>query len=543
MPRPSRRLALGLLLFVTAALISAAFLHLPPLVAFSNDPRLWLFELTGEEHLAGQLRGVAQWAFAITRPLPQTRPDVAVAHTDLPPFGVNTFLEQEVEPEKRERSVEMIANAGFHWIRQSFPWYDIEIHGKGDFEDRRHDPYRSAWDKYDAIVDLAEAYDLEIIARLEQPPAWSRYDGTARGDFGPPDNLEDFADYAEAVVTRYRGRIRHYQVWNEPNIYPEWGNQPVDPEAYTDLLCLTYRRIKAVDPEAVVISGALAPTIELGTWNPNYEGNNLMDVVFLQRMYDAGAGGCFDVLAVNDYMLRSGPTDHRLSPYEVNFSRPMWVRDVMVANGDAHKPIWISEMNSNVVPEGMPDPYGRVTVEQQARYAPLAFERIQREWPWVGVTSVWFFKRASDAERDQPWYYFRLVEPDFTPMPVYHALADYINNLEPTLYRGSHQATSWQLSYDERWETVDAPNAVINAHRCSDKPGATIAWHWEGRSLTLIPGDAKSIVRLRDGAGRERDVTITSTPKRLGGALFPSRRHTTLTLVDGKICIAELQVR
>jgi hypothetical protein len=51
----------------------------------------------------------------------------------------------------------MAANAGYHWLRQEFPWEDIEIHGKGDFEDRRHEPYRSAWEKYDQIVAAAEA--------------------------------------------------------------------------------------------------------------------------------------------------------------------------------------------------------------------------------------------------------------------------------------------------------------------------------------------------------------------------------------------------
>ncbi len=274
----------------------------------------------------------------------------------------------------------------------------------------------------------------------------------ARGAFGPPDNLQDFADFVEAVVTRYQGRIRFYQIWNEPNVYPEWGTQPVDPEAYTALLCAAYHRIKAVDPDAVVISGAMAQTSELGTWSTSYEGNNLMDTIFLQRMYAAGAGDCFDIMAVNDYMLWSGPTDHRMSQREINFSRPMWLRDVMVANGDAGKPIWISEMNSNAAPEEIPARYGRVTLDQQARWAPLAYDRIQREWPWVGVTTVWFFKKASDAEQQDPSYYFRLVDPDFTPMPVYDALSDYSTRWSPRCIKGTHQESTWQLDYSGMWE-------------------------------------------------------------------------------------------
>ncbi len=420
--QPARYRSFAILLLLIAALSGAAIVLLPhPLV----------FAVTGEEQAFPQLRGLAQWAFRWTRPLPQTAGNQAIAYTDLPPFGVNTFLEQEAEPEKRDRSLRLIAEAGFHWIRQEFPWEDIEIHGKGDFEDRRHEPYRSAWEKYDNIVELAEAYDLEIIARLSNPPSWSRAAGDEHGTYAPPDNLEDYGDYVATVAERYKGRIRFYQIWNEPNIYPEWGNQPVDAAAYTRLLCLAYQRIKAVDPEAVILSGALAPTDQLGTLTAE-NGNNLMDTLFLQQMYDAGAQGCFDIVAVNSYMLWSGPTDRRVRPQLVNFSRPLWVRDVMVANGDAAKPIWITEMNSSAVPESLPANYGRVTEEQQARYAVLALERIREEWPWVGVTNVWFFKRATDQEKDQSWYYFRLMEPDFTPLPIYDALKDYMNDLAPT---------------------------------------------------------------------------------------------------------------
>ncbi len=519
----------GLILLLIATLLGAAWLW--------PDPHQRLFAITGEEAPLSQLRGLAQWAFRWTRPLPQTADDVAIAFADLPPFGVNTFLEQEVELEKRERSAQMIAEAGFHWIRQSFPWYDIEIHGKGDFEDRRHEPHRSAWEKYDHIVAVTEAHGLSIIARLEAPPAWSRAAGTARGAFGPPDDFADYGDYVAAVAERYRGRIRFYQIWNEPNIYPEWGNHPVDPEAYTELLCLAHARIKAVDPDAVIISGAMAPTLELGTWNPGYEGNNLMDVVYLQRMYNAGAGDCFDVMAVNNYMLWSGPTDRRMMPYEVNFSRPLWVRDVMVANGDAAKPIWISEMNSNAAPEPIPANFGRVTLEEQARYAPLAYERIQREWPWAGVTTVWFFKRATDTEVDQPFYYFRMVEPDFTPMPLYTSLHEYLNTLRPTLYPGRHQASTWQLAYQAEYEDALAPEAALGRYR---RFSGAVAFYWEGRRLTLVPGPEGGRVTITTNAGAPVDVTLADTPvviARMGAGVH----HTTIH-AEGWAALDELVV-
>jgi hypothetical protein len=99
----------------------------------------------------------------------------------------------------------------------------------------------------------------------------------------------------------------------------------------------------------------------------------------------------------------------------------------MVRNGDDEKPIWISEMAWNAVPDEIPPNFGRVTEEQQARYAVEAYQRAQAEWPWIGVNNYWFFKRAADWEKDQAWYYFRMLEPDFTPMPVYEAVSDFAN--------------------------------------------------------------------------------------------------------------------
>lgn len=408
------------------ATLAVALVLLTVVLAQRDNLSNWLLHVTGEEQWLSQVRGLWQLASNVTRPLPDTAGEVPAAHADVNPFGINVFLEQEVDPAKRERVLQMVSRAGFHWIRQEFPWEDIEIHGKGDFEDRRHEPHRSAWEKYDHIVELAEKYDLEIVARLSNPPAWSRAAGDEAGTGAPPDDLDDYGDFVYAAVSRYEGRIRYYQIWNEPNIFPEWGRQPIDPGGYVKLLKIAYTRAREADPDCVVISGALAQTIELGDCIGGYN-CNLNDFLFLQRMYDAGAKDYFDILAVNDYGMWSGPYDRRMRPRVINFSRPMYIRDIMVKNGDAAKPIWFTEMNWNAIPEGhsAAPQFGRVTDEQLARYVVEGYQRAQEEWPWVGVIFYWFFKRADDSEKDQAMYYFRMAEPDFTTLPVYDAIKDY----------------------------------------------------------------------------------------------------------------------
>jgi hypothetical protein len=349
----------------------------------------------------------------------ETADDVPTSPRVTNRIGVNVFLDQEVSVEDRRRSLEMLRAAGVGWIRQQIPWKEIERDAKGDFWDRKWN--KDAWANYDNVVDLAQAYGLDVIARVDTSPDWSRPGQSSDSDWdqAPPERYEDYGDFLHTLATRYRGKIRAYQIWNEPNLAIEWGQQAPDPAGYTRLLTIAYERIKAADPDAIVLSAAMAPTIEESD-------RALNELVFIQQMYDAGARGAFDVLAVQAYGLRSGPDDLRLASGDVNFSRTLVVRELMVKNGDAARPIWATEVGWNAPPAGYsgPVPYGAVSEQLQAKYTIRAFERAREEWPWMGVMAVWFFKLPEPWE-GQPWYYFRMVSPDFRPYPVYEALRAY----------------------------------------------------------------------------------------------------------------------
>lgn len=437
---------------------------------------------TGEQKLVEQIKGLgALLLIRLETPSLEVQPYVPVAHTGMNPYGINTFLEQEVDDWKIHRTLRLISEAGFKWIRQEFPWEDIEIEGKGVFRDRRHGGDLSSWEKYDHIVDLAEEYGIQIIARLDNPPAWSRAAGNELGTLAPPDDYEDYGDFVYAVVSRYQGRIKYYQIWNEPNIYPEWGEAAVDPEAYTELLKVGYQRAKEADPEAIILSAGLAPTTERTE-------RNLEDLIFLQRMYDAGARDYFDILSVQGYGLWNGPTDRRAHPDRANFSRVLLIRELMVRNGEASKPIWASEVGWNALPrgfDGFPS-YGRVSEELQAAYAAEAYQRAQTEWPWMGVMSYWFFKRPSDHEKDQAFYYFRMMEPDFYPHPVYYALKDQAT-APPIMGLGYHQEDHWALRYEGSWQDVTDEKAMLGGYRASAHPGDSLSFTFWGTDLSLVP--------------------------------------------------------
>lgn len=486
------------LLLVLLVVVSASWLLRSPL-------REYLSGVTGEENPWEQVKGFGRLiVLRLTSPLPHLEPDVPIAHAGVNPFGINTFLEQEVEIEKVERSLRLIRNAGFSWIRQEFPWEDIEQSGRGDFWD--HKWGYSAWIKYDRIVELADQYGLQIIARLDNPPAWSRAEGDAIGTLAPPDDFADFGNFVYAVVSRYQGKIKHYQIWNEPNIYPEWGEQSVDAAAYVRLLQVAYRRAKEADPDCVILSAGLAQTLEPGP-------TNLNDLTYLQQMYDAGVQGYFDIMGVMAYGLWTGPGDRRTHPGLTNFSRPQLIRDIMVRNGDADKPLWATEVGWNAVPTDFASSpiYGRVTEEQQARYAVEAYRRAQEEWPWMGVLNYWFFKRATDTETAQVFYYFRMLEPDFTPLPVYEVMKEYANQ-SPLVHIGYHQEDHWALRWEGNWERVENERAVLDSFYRSSQPGDTLRFGFVGTDLELVvrKGPEGGMLRVTVDDGEPADITLSS---------------------------------
>ncbi len=395
------------------------------LVGTTPAARLWLEQISGEPRFLPQIKALSDLARQVTRPRVNTADHVPVASTVLAPYGVNTFLHHEVGQNRRQAVIALAHAAGFTYLRQPMPWEDVEIHARGDFMDRRNEPPRSAWYKYDNIARLAQVQGMHVILRLDNPPTWSRHDGDARHAQAPPDDYADYTAFVAAVAHRYRDRIRHYQIWNEPNIYPEWGIQPVSPEDYARLLRDAATAIRAVNPEAVIVLAALAATTTFdGDTRP---GGNLNDLVYLQRLYDAGAAPYFDVVAMQGYGLWSGPTDRRMHPLVLNFGRARYVRDLMVRNGDGTKPLWIAEMNWNAVPVDRAAPFGRVSLMDQARYIPQAYQRIAT-WPWVELANVWYLKRAQPywEERNDPQAYFRLMTYDGQLMPVYQAIQAYL---------------------------------------------------------------------------------------------------------------------
>jgi O-antigen ligase len=363
-----------------------------------------------------------------------TPPDIPQAAVY--PLGVNASLER-YEGEDLDRALAMIQRGGFRWVRQRFPWAEMEP-ARGEYD----------WETWDRIVAAAGEHDLEIIAVLETSPSWARAPMDADTPDAPPQDFQEYAEFARAFAARYRDQISYYQVWDEPNLYPHWGERYVDPAGYAHLLQAAYTALKEADPEALVLTAGLAPNVEEG-------GRYMSDILFLRKMYEAGAKESFDILAIKPYGMWYEASDRQVSPLRVNFSRAILLRDVMVGHGDTDKAVWAVEFGWCALPpswEGQAAPWGSDSEEVQARRTVEAIERALDEWPWMGVLALQHFHPL--AEPADPIRCFSLVTDDLEPRLTYVRVQELAENTTlagPGWYPGD----TWAARFEGSWVSQD----------------------------------------------------------------------------------------
>jgi hypothetical protein len=351
-------------------------------------------------------------------PLPPP-PPVKPLRMESPEYGIQAFLWWR--PELAERDLLLVKDMGFGWVKQTFAWRDIEGLGKGQFD----------WSHTDHIVYTTNKYGgLDLLIRVDHAPEWAAPGCSNPGAGiiqGPPRDLQDFADFLRALVTRYKGRIRAYEVWNEPNLAREWCGRPPSPAEYAQMLKVAYGTIKSVDPNAIVISAGLTPT---GTGLPQA----LPDDEYLRQLYQAMGGsgeGYFDALGAHAAGYKAPP---ETSPAEADssseyggerfftFRRVEDLRDIMEQFGDTDKQMVITEFGwtSDEIHESYS--WHRVTEEQKAEYLVRAYQWAEDNWsPWIGLMSAIYIADPDWTPQDEQ-YWWAITNPDGTPRPAYEAL-------------------------------------------------------------------------------------------------------------------------
>jgi hypothetical protein len=156
-----------------------------------------------------------------------------------------------------------------------------------DWAEANPAPQQYRFRSLDNYLSLAANRGTEVIYTFGRTPRWASTKPDAPGAYGPgqcgaPD-IAAWDAYVTAVVTHAAGRIRYWELWNEPD---QGGFYCSDMPAMVTMAQHAYAIIKRIDSNAIVLSPAASGGAGAG-WLANF--------------LTAGGRGTFDAVAFHGY--------------------------------------------------------------------------------------------------------------------------------------------------------------------------------------------------------------------------------------------------
>jgi hypothetical protein len=251
-------------------------------------------------------------------------------------------------------------------------------------------PGQYDWDYADFQVNEIRKRGMEVTFFVGLTPDWAKLRPDLPPHRTPPreDCVEAFTKFHRMLAERYRGKVKYYFFWNEPNgcswINDGCGNGDSFP-LYTKWLIRCSKAIKSGDPNAKIIAG-----------NLDYHQGVKDGWKYVQGMYDNGAGPFIDGIAIHPY---GDP---------IHWDAIRDTRRVMVANGDADKGIWLTEYGWNDGNE-----------ERKAeRLRQVLTELKKPEWSYVVEANYLVLNDGAGVEK------YGLTDADLKPRAAYSAFGD-----------------------------------------------------------------------------------------------------------------------
>ncbi len=277
-----------------------------------------------------------------------------------------------------------------------------------------------------------------------------------------------FARYAEHLARELKGKVRYFEVWNEPNVDAFWRPKK-NPENYTKLLKEVYPAVKRGNPEATVVAVSVSS----------------VDREFLNTVIEHGGLDYMDVLSLHPYC-------HPRSPEEAGiFNQVREVIEQMKSLGKP-KPVWLTEI-------GYPtNTGGGVTEIRQAELLTRVY-LLAETVPEI-QTTFWYWL-GPDGEKE--WWAedrFGVLHQDRSPKPSYIAWKNMIEQLEGSTFRNAYQLTEkshvLEFTKDDRlfyalWAEDTVVPVVI-----PDIEDAVEVVFLDGSSQTLTPLNKKAYLEL-----------------------------------------------
>jgi hypothetical protein len=242
----------------------------------------------------------------------------------------------------------------------------------------------------DRALNLCTEYGIKPLLCLINNPA-----------FGYAASPSAFATMCRTIALRYgpagTNQVAEYELFNESNLVFNAPNG-ADPTNFVQYLKAGYTAIKAVHSSSTVIAGGTTPAVE--SWLTKDP------VQWYRGIYAAGGGAYFDAAGFHLYV--DGPP----SPAHLSWKYMTDLRDLMVANGDTAKKVWVTEV-------GVGYPFPGVTSVAQARdWLKIMIEGIL-SYNWMGPPFIYSYRDCTTNTQDANSV-FGIVHFDFSPKePLY----------------------------------------------------------------------------------------------------------------------------
>lgn len=382
---------------------------------------------------------------------------------DLPPqllpegAGVNIHFTRG-----NQRDLDLIAAAGFKFIRMDFSWGGTE-----------RQPGQYNWSDYDELTANLELrgirplYIFDYSNRLYEETVTSKNPLTGQERQDPasprhPESVAAFARWAAAAAQHFQGRRVIWEIWNEPNI-SFWKPTP-DVQRYTALALATGKAVRAADPQATII----APASAAFPWE------------FLESFLQSGVLEYLDAVSVHPY--RSPRKSPETAADDFRRLRGL-IEQHAPTPAKRSLPIISGEWGYSTFTKG-------VTLEMQAMF--IVRQQLFNLLQGVPL-SIWYDWKNDGTDPNENEHNFGTVTPDLKPKPAYiamqtltHELAGY--RIARRVQAGSDTNYVLLLSNDAReqklaaWTLGDTATVELQV---SSTAGELPAVNGNGQTLTL----------------------------------------------------------
>jgi len=288
--------------------------------------------------------------------------------------------------------------AGVGWTRVFFRWDVVQPAGPSDWKPTNVP---------DPLLDAEIAAGREVVAILIGTPAWATESGASTAV--PP--LEYWGDFVFKIATQYKGRIKHWVIWNQPDVA-----EPASPghtwdgstEDYYRLLKEAYLKIKTVDPAMQVHLAGLTYTWDSDRANPPYL-SRLLDLI-----------GADPEAAANNYFFDAVSYHFYYNPRRM-LEILTDVRSILDAHSLGSKPIWINETNAPPSEDSLEPLSGpaamSITLKEQSAFVIQAFALALAG----GAERVAFNKMRNDNPHPESVQPYGLLRGDNSRRPAFAA--------------------------------------------------------------------------------------------------------------------------